>query len=1095
MHFRSNPVIRIISIIVLAFFTWSFGGVFEVAYAVKESSQPSTVSPQWKNNSSQPLATNSQTETKKDRAEEKFGKAIEDIENILKDDKADHETKKQRIRSKKAEIDVNDIEIRKQFSETEGKIKDLPEVIKKRHGDFVKHYDDNFRELKANLDDIDKAKDNTEVEAKIKRAKAHLEKVKPPKKHKALDPNKLPHRTPEAEHREPRTKPEEFEKEKDQVARGKNQGKPILVAANGSLDGLLSSNTQYNAKTNDLLPDGSFQLALANPPTAADLAETIEVQFTPAITAKAAELGNSPVKIYEYVKNNFEYEPYYGSLKGAEQTLLEKAGNDFDQASLLIALLRAANIPSRYVYGTIEIPIDKLMNWVGGITDQNTATQILATAGVPGKLLTEGGQIKYIQFEHCWVEVYVPYGNYRGIPGDESIKTWIPLDPSYKQYKYKRGMDLYAAMRINGEQYIMDYITDTSPSPIPTELQELFPDYAISPYQYYSKRLLDHIDANLPNVAMEDILGAESIDQTKIIIKKEYPYLLGSLPYEVKVRGSNFSAISNTFRHKISFSVRDETVFGSDLIFTKTLPELAGKRLTVSYIPANPTDEALVGRYGGLLNVPPYLISVKPVIKVDGNTVAFGSAVGLGAEQIFDIAFNLPNKKVDIVTNKIMAGDYSAVAIQYYKTPADVVGTQMQKLQGNVTSTDLDNLLGQMLHNIGMSYLHHLGFEEELYAKNFQMVITKEPSAAIVTSQAKSEVLWGVPYKIAEGGVAVDVDRNIYVPFSIDGNQQRKKDFMVVAGIGSSSWENKVLESFLNVPSVSSARLLKLASQRGIPIFTIDNTNFNAVLPQLQVTAETINDIQNSINAGKKIIVPKTSLQYNDWYGDGYIVLDPVKGSSAYLISGGLAGAEESKSKNPDASIRAKSDWLAFMTSLTRRYILDLAIALLGTLYVRGGESEMCGFDCSGLIHYIFTSTYGPRVFYRAGKGGCRGAERLTAACQHANLEAGNMTLPYSERLPGDILWVKDYSHTGIYFGQGTGAYNGADVVIHASGRSCKQGEVPSLPSESLPPECSSSAEIGVPICGYYRMVVITLVNPYFAKSSNLASDIGRPVP
>ncbi len=32
---------------------------------------------------------------------------------------------------------------------------------------------------------------------------------------------------------------------------------------------------------------------------------------------------------------------YFGSKKGAQLTLLEKSGNDFDQAALLVALLRA----------------------------------------------------------------------------------------------------------------------------------------------------------------------------------------------------------------------------------------------------------------------------------------------------------------------------------------------------------------------------------------------------------------------------------------------------------------------------------------------------------------------------------------------------------------------------------------------------------------------------------------------------------------------------------------------------------------------------------------------------------------------------------
>ena len=103
---------------------------------------------------------------------------------------------------------------------------------------------------------------------------------------------------------------------------------------------------------------------VSNPPTAADLAETIEIQLTPAITAKAAELNNEPVAIYNWVRNNIEFVPTYGSIQGADYCLQTKLCNAFDTSSLLISLLRASNIPAKYVEGTVEIPIEKVKNCV-----------------------------------------------------------------------------------------------------------------------------------------------------------------------------------------------------------------------------------------------------------------------------------------------------------------------------------------------------------------------------------------------------------------------------------------------------------------------------------------------------------------------------------------------------------------------------------------------------------------------------------------------------------------------------------------------------------------------------------------------------------
>jgi transglutaminase-like putative cysteine protease len=66
--------------------------------------------------------------------------------------------------------------------------------------------------------------------------------------------------------------------------------------------------------------------------------------------------------MYTWVHDNIAFLPTYGSIQGAQMTLEAKQGNAFDTASLLIALLRAANIPARYVHGTVQIPIDKVMN-------------------------------------------------------------------------------------------------------------------------------------------------------------------------------------------------------------------------------------------------------------------------------------------------------------------------------------------------------------------------------------------------------------------------------------------------------------------------------------------------------------------------------------------------------------------------------------------------------------------------------------------------------------------------------------------------------------------------------------------------------------
>lgn len=548
--------LKITSYITLAFFLWSFGPLFQIPTAI--AAEP-------------PKVRSSELEVRSSGSQpgERFEKALEAIREKV--GKAEEKTSKNQdvtaevaeIKTKKAEIESLDVELKKEFAATEKKLKDakLPKEILDRHYKFVKHYEGNLKELKTNLTAIEKIPTtNQELRTALAKAKAHLEKTKAPSRHQKLDPNNLPFRTVKGKERAPRLKKEEFERDfpkqkqspiktaftTDEHRYTRIKHKPILLAYNdiGSdvplgLNSSYTLNSEHGTLNSEAFPAfalnselGTLNLAAvsaADLPTAADLSETPEVQFTTEILAKAQELGNNPVKIYEWVRNNIEYAPTYGSIQGADQCLQSKICNDMDTASLLIALLRASGISARYVYSTIEIPIEKAMNWVGGVTDLKMAGTILSTNGIPAKMLVSSGTYKAVQLEHVYVSAFIDYIPSRGAVHKQG-DTWIMLDPSFKQYEYKRGMDLYTAMGINGEKYLQDYITDTSSLTIPAELQDAFPAYTISPYQYYSKRLFNYIDANFPAATYQDIFGADTIESSKTIIKNEYPYLLGTLP-------------------------------------------------------------------------------------------------------------------------------------------------------------------------------------------------------------------------------------------------------------------------------------------------------------------------------------------------------------------------------------------------------------------------------------------------------------------------------------------------------------------------------------------------------------------------------------
>ena len=868
MGFRYKPLTRVISLTVLLFFSWSFAGGLDIAYAIKSSDQQSAISNQ--QNSQKSSGSNQKSKTQK--SEEKFQKVIEDIEKTLANTATDTDTKKSKLKTKKSEVETLDVEIKKQFNDTEEflKKKGLPPEILERHYKFVKHYEDNLKELNDNLAAIDKSRTKSETDASISRAKSHLEKVKVPSSHVPLDPNKLPHRTAEPVWIEPRTSPEQFLKDSQKSLVNSHQSKQILVASNGSLKGLINEkatppySSPYQGEDGR---GGTMQIALADPPTDADLAETIEVKFTPAIQAKAAELGHSPVKIYNWVRNNIEFVPTYGSIQGADMCLQTKLCNDTDTANLLIALLRVSGIHAKYAYGTIELPIEKVKNWVGGFTDSNAALTFIASGGIPVTGLSSGGTISEVRMEHIWTEAYIPYGNYRGSMKDDSIKTWIPMDASYKQYTYTSGIDLTVAVPFDQDDYL-------------SQPQEQ------NPIHYYQTKIQEYLAVNMPDTSIVDVKGTKEIKQ------ENYHFLSPTLPYQTVTVLIKMSSVPATIRHSVVFTITDPyDSQGASL--TLYAPELAGKRITLSYIPASSTDDALISFYGGyVFDVPAYLLNLKAVLKVDGNIKLTGSPTTMGSEQSLTLVLSKASGSATAVNKRLIAGTYYGMVIDLQGIDESILGARNSNLIANVLSGtgSNDDLIGEHLHALATTYFMANDKVYKAGARLFNVAFARTLSEGIVSLPLDVSYIFDIPNKVVPSGIEVDVAMDRTVSIARDGNKTKERVYIDIAGLTGSYHEHEVFEKIDGFVSVSAVKAIQIASSNGIAIYSIDSTNINQLLPLTQVDADTKVDIQNAVNAGKVVTLPQMEIKINDWVGTGYIIKDPATGAGAYMIAGGLGG-------------------------------------------------------------------------------------------------------------------------------------------------------------------------------------------------------------
>lgn len=90
-------------------------------------------------------------------------------------------------------------------------------------------------------------------------------------------------------------------------------------------------------------------------------------------------------QIYDFVLNNVDTVFVYGSQKGPLGAIIDKAGTPFDQAQLMVALLRQAGYTASFKAGTITVNGSQFSAWTN-ITNARAACDLLAGGGIPASI-------------------------------------------------------------------------------------------------------------------------------------------------------------------------------------------------------------------------------------------------------------------------------------------------------------------------------------------------------------------------------------------------------------------------------------------------------------------------------------------------------------------------------------------------------------------------------------------------------------------------------------------------------------------------------------------------------------------------------------
>ena len=260
----------------------------------------------------------------------------------------------------------------------------------------------------------------------------------------------------------------------------------------------------------------------------------------PELKELARTLKNAPDLIYEFVRNHIAVEFRYGLSKGALGAMIDRSGTAFDQAHLMVELLRESGYSARYRAGTITLNATQFEKWTG-LTNAKAACQYLSAGGIPNTVNGStsatcdiGGNVSSVVMSHIWVDAQI-------------FGTWYVFDPAYKPHTWHQGAAM-SAVQFPGTAYgsaTSGMETGTVPLAGVPYLRNLNAEALSATLQSWSANLLDHVrEPTNFGKSLEETFGGRVIEQDF----ESYPLRQTSLPYPNTVQRTWTGNIPDQYR-------------------------------------------------------------------------------------------------------------------------------------------------------------------------------------------------------------------------------------------------------------------------------------------------------------------------------------------------------------------------------------------------------------------------------------------------------------------------------------------------------------------------------------------------------------------
>ncbi|MCV2218108.1 RHS repeat-associated core domain-containing protein [Thauera sp. Sel9] len=576
-----------------------------------------------------------------------------------------------------------------------------------------------------------------------------------------------------------------------------------------------------------------------------------------SIAELARALKNDPGLIYEYVRNNIAYYPTWGIQKGAIGALLDNQGTAFDQATLMVQLLKEAGFTASHVRGRINLTAAQVQDWLGVSTSNVCAVLNLfgnaqipvasVTATAAGSCPGSTAALHSMKVDHVWVKVNIGGTNYF-------------FDPSFKSHVHKTGINVATVSGYNASSYLTsaksgatvnaNYVQGINRTNIRNNLAS------------YSNTLATYLRTNLPAGTLDDVIGGKTVaPHTGGALRQT------TLPYQdTSVALTEWVNIPANYSPtlRVRYQGIDKT-YTSDVIY--------GKRLTITYNGSN-----------------------QPVLMLDGVVQATGTAVtpstvgtvtfhvkhGAYASTFVnqDCTSELCTTSLPVITQQIVAGGTYLIGNGWGPAGRGLVERYRGQLDTAKAAGGADvseAVLGSSLAVLSATW-----------------IAQRNHSDYITDRLANTNTLFHHQIGIAGYRTApyVDLPGNVVSNISQSADVAKERAVFYSSAMHSSILESTAVQQTAGVSAVSTVKLIDMAVAGNERIYNATSANYaTAVQPNLVSCSSSLATFQAEISKGGRLILPaRCNLTENSWSGVGYFTINSTDMGIGSIISGGFAG-------------------------------------------------------------------------------------------------------------------------------------------------------------------------------------------------------------